>query len=69
MIPEFYNPRPEWSDQIELIGELLGRISVLESLSGDNLETGYTARSQSSMFTGGVSVGINAGIDVGITGK
>ena len=69
MIPEFYNPRPEWSDQIELIGELLGRISVLEGLTGDNLETGYPARSQSSMFTGGVSVGINAGIDVGITGK
>ena len=44
MIPEFYNPRPEWSDQIELIGELLGRISVLESLSGDNLELRRSSR-------------------------
>lgn len=44
MIPEFYTPRPQWSDQIELIGEKLGRISVLEGLTGNNLELRRSSR-------------------------
>ena len=44
MIPKFYTPRPEWSDQIELIGELLGRISVLEGLTTDSLELRRSSR-------------------------
>lgn len=34
MIPEFYTHRPEWLHRIERIGELLGRISAVEELSG-----------------------------------
>ena len=28
MIPEFYTRRPEWSDRIERIGELIGRVTM-----------------------------------------
>ncbi|MFT3889733.1 MAG: Fic family protein [Arachnia sp.] len=34
MIPDFYTHRPEWLHRIERIGELLGRISAVEELSG-----------------------------------
>ncbi len=34
MIPEFYTSRPGWADRIERIGELLGRITAVEELSG-----------------------------------
>lgn len=34
MIPDFYTHRAEWLHRIERIGELLGRISAVEELSG-----------------------------------
>lgn len=34
MIPEFYTPQPDWLERIEQIGELLGRVSAAEELSG-----------------------------------
>lgn len=38
MLPDFYTPRPQWADRIEQIGELLGRVSAIEELSGRTLE-------------------------------
>lgn len=34
MIPDFYTPQPAWPERIEKVVELLGRVSVLEELSG-----------------------------------
>ena len=44
MIPEFYTRRPEWSDRIERIGELIGRVSTFEEMGGAVLELRRTNR-------------------------
>lgn len=38
MIPEFYTPRPDWPGRIEIVLELLGRISAMEDVTGRRLE-------------------------------
>ena len=38
MIPDFYTRNPAWTEQIEHIVELLGRVSLIEELSGNELE-------------------------------
>ncbi len=44
MIPDFFTPRPEWSDRIEQIIELLGRVSALEEFADGGLELRRTSR-------------------------
>lgn len=44
MIPDFYTANPVWAEQIERIGELLGRISAVEELSGRTSELRRTNR-------------------------
>lgn len=38
MLPDFYTADPSWPEQIDSIVELLGRVSVMEELTGQGLE-------------------------------
>jgi len=44
MIPDFYTPQPQWSERVERIVELVGRVSALEDVAHDRLELRRTNR-------------------------
>ena len=34
VIPDFYTPKPGWAPQVELIIEMVGRVSAFDEMSG-----------------------------------